>query len=78
MPFYEQGTLVKIPAGWLIDTAGWKGHRAGNVGVHDKQALVLVNPGGGTGAEIWALAQEIQTDIEAKFGIKLVPEINII
>ncbi len=86
MPFYEvkkavsgeQRAEYKIPAAWLIDTAGWKGHRAGNVGVHDRQALVLVNHGGGTGAEVWALAQEIQADVESKFGIRLEPEINII
>ncbi len=69
---------IKVPAGWLIDKAGWKGHRNGEVGVHAKQALVLVNYGKGTGAQIWALAQEIMADIEKKYGIALTPEVNII
>lgn len=77
--FYEQADgTVKIPAGWLIDQAGWKGFRRGAIGVHDRQALVLVNHGGGEGAELWALALEIKADIFEKFGIEIEPEVNVI
>jgi UDP-N-acetylmuramate dehydrogenase len=69
---------VKIPAGWLIDKAGWKGKRMGEAGVHTKQALVLVNHGNATGEEIWNLATEIRLSIKEKFNISLVPEVNII
>lgn len=68
----------KIPAGWLIDQAGWKGYRRGAIGVHDRQALVLVNHGGGRGADVWALAREIQADVHEKFGVHIEPEVNVI
>ena len=68
---------VKVPAAWLIDQAGWKGHRRGAIGVHDRQALVLVNHGGGRGEDLWALAREIQGDVEGKFGVRLEPEVNV-
>ncbi|MFK8058131.1 MAG: UDP-N-acetylmuramate dehydrogenase [Saprospiraceae bacterium] len=71
------GKRFKVPAAWMIDQAGWKGHRRGAIGVHDKQALVLVNHGEGKGADLWALAQEILADVEAKFGVKLEPEVNV-
>ena len=68
----------KLPAAWLIDQAGWKGYRRDNIGVHDRQALVLVNHGGGRGREVWALAQEIQADVFEKFGVRIEPEINVV
>ena len=68
--------LIKVPAGWLIEKAGWKGFRRGDVGVHAKQALVLVNYGNGNGQEIVDLAHEIQAAIFSKFGIALEMEVN--
>lgn len=71
-------TTVKVPAGWLIEQAGWKGFREGNIGVHTRQALVLVNYGGGNGNEIKNLAYKIQASVKEKFGIELSPEVNFI
>ena len=79
MPHYEvDADHIKIPAGWMIDQCGWKGKSLGRAGVHDKQALVLVNRGGATGAEIVTLCETIQADVKAKFGIDIYPEVNII
>lgn len=70
--------IVKVPAGWLIEQCGWKGKRFGNIGVHARQALVLVNYGGGKGIEIKQLAERIQTSVEERFGIHLHTEVNFV
>lgn len=69
---------IKVPAGWLIEQAGFKGKRYGEYGVHTKQALVLVNYGDASGKEIHQLAQTIQKAILNKFGIRLEIEVNVI
>ena len=69
---------VKLAAGWLIEKAGWKGFRDGDAGVHRQQALVLVNYGGATGAQLLALARRIQADIQARFAVPLEIEPNIL
>lgn len=79
MPHYKvDETRVKIPAGWMIDRCGWKGKHLGRAGVHDKQALVLVNLGGATGAEVVRLAEAIVRSVKEKFGITICPEVNFI
>ncbi len=79
-PYYPTDTnsMVKIPSGWLIDKAGWKGHREGHVGVWDKQALVLVHYGGGKPQEILDLMKKIQLSIKVRFGIEIKPEVNLV
>ncbi len=78
MPYYEVEGGVKIPAGWMIDQCGWKGKALGRAGVHDKQALVLVNLGGATSEEIITLCNTICKYVYDKFGIDIHPEVNLI
>lgn len=78
MPTYAVEGGVKIAAGWLIDQCGWKGFKDGNVGVHNKQALVLVNYGEAKGAEVYELAEKIMNHVFDTFGIQLEAEVNLI
>ena len=81
MPSYpvpNNEECVKLAAGWLIDQAGLKGYREGHVGVHDRQALVLVNHGGATGGEVLHFAEFVCSVVHTKFGVNIVPEVNIL
>lgn len=79
MPSYKQTDgSYKIPAGWLIEQCGWKGKVIGNTGSHKQQALVLVNYGTATGAEILSLAQSISKSVFEKFQIQITPEVNVV
>lgn len=79
MPSYQVDAMhVKIPAGWMIEQCGWKGKSLGNAAVHDKQALVLVNCGGATGADIVALSDAVRAAVREKFGVEIHPEVNMI
>lgn len=69
---------TKVPAGWLIEKAGWKGFRNDKVGVHERQALVLINHNHGSGQDVYDLSEQILRDVEKKFGIELEREVNII
>ncbi|MFI3318137.1 MAG: UDP-N-acetylmuramate dehydrogenase [Rikenellaceae bacterium] len=80
MPIYPiaDSDMVKLAAGWLIDRAGMKGYRDGRVGVHERQALVLVNHGGAMGEEILALSRQVQDRVNRCFGVHIEAEVNII
>lgn len=81
MPVYEvagEPEMMKIATGWMIDFLGWKGRSLGQAAVHDKQALVLVNRGGATGAEVVAIAEQICKEVREHFGVEISPEVNII
>ena len=77
-PSFDLGdNQVKVPAGWLIEQCGFKGYKNGDAGVHDKQALVLVNHGNASGQEILDLSKQIRECVNEKFDIQLTPEVNI-
>ena len=79
VPHYEiDEQRVKIPAAWLLEQAGFKGFRSGDAGFYEKHALILVNHGNASGEELWSLAQKARQEVEAKFGLLLEPEVNII
>jgi UDP-N-acetylmuramate dehydrogenase len=79
VPFLpDKENQMKIPAAWLIEKAGWKGKRIGNVGTWPTQALVIVNYGGATGQEIYDFSQKIMEDVEHTFGVTLEREVNVI
>lgn len=78
IPSFPSNNSIKIPAAWLIEQCGYKGKRLGEIGVHQDQALVLVNYGQGRGKDIATLAEEIAKSVENKFSIKLTPEVNIL
>ncbi|MBY0376521.1 UDP-N-acetylmuramate dehydrogenase [Patescibacteria group bacterium] len=78
MPHFGEEGLIKVPSAWFIEQCGWKGKKVGSAGVHDKQALVLVNHGTATGIEIKKLAEDIINSVYSKFGVKLIPEVNFI
>lgn len=79
MPGYGNGETVKVPAGWLIEQLGWKGRQIGNVAVHEKQALVIINKTGRAGGlEIYEFSQSVIDTVQDKFGIVLEREVNIL
>lgn len=78
IPHYKMSDGIKVPAGWLIQQCGWNGKIFGRAGVYPKQALVLINCGGATGADIIRLSNAICNDVKNKFGIDLKPEVNFI
>lgn len=78
IPSYPAKDGVKLAAGWLIEQCGWKGKRIGNVGMHDKQALIMVNYGNAKGEEILNLAYEIEKSVKNKFNVELEKEVHII
>ena len=79
MPYYRlSDKLIKVPAGWLVEKCGLKGKRIGDAGVHDKQALVLVNHDNAKGTDILTLAKTVQQTVSDEFDIDLEMEVNII
>jgi len=77
IPFYPAGDSVKVPAGWLIEQCGWKGCRRGDAGVHEKQALVLVNYDHAQGTDIRQLSDDIVASVAERFGITLEKEVQV-
>jgi UDP-N-acetylmuramate dehydrogenase len=75
---YPQEQGVKLAAAWMIDQCGWKGFRNARVGVHNRQALVLINHSGGNGSDILSLAKEIAQSVEKRFGVSLEMEPGIV
>jgi UDP-N-acetylmuramate dehydrogenase len=78
MPAWDSGSATKLSAAWLLEQCGFKGYRQGDAGFSERHALVLVNHGGASGADLWALAQRAQAEVEQRFGVRLEPEPRII
>jgi len=79
MPVYPAGEgKAKLAAGWLIDQCGWRGYRKGDAGVHEKQALVIVNYGNATGNQIFWLSERIRKSVVEEFGVELQREVNVV
>lgn len=78
MVAYPVGEKYKLAAGWLIEQCGWKGYRQGDAGVHDRQALVLVNYGHANGHDIFDLSEKIKDSVYNKFGVNLDREVNVV
>lgn len=77
IPFFKEGEKYKIPTGWLLEKTDLKGKRIGNVGLYEKQALVIVNHDGATGQEIKDFALYLINEVKNKFDIEIIPEVNI-
>ena len=77
MPYYKLPDGYKIPAGWLLEKANWKGYSDGRVGCYEKQALILIHTGGATGKDILAFSKKLQQSVREKFGIELDREVNV-